>query len=38
VNSFSSNPVERNIAASSPGGATELSPPLQRWEKVQITI
>jgi hypothetical protein len=27
------NPVERNARKSSPGGATELSPALQRWEK-----
>ena len=32
-NSFSSNPVERNVPESSPGGASELSPALQRWEK-----
>jgi hypothetical protein len=32
-NSFSSNPVERNVRESSPGGASELSPALQRWEK-----
>src|ERR1019366_1528577 len=32
-NSFLGNPVERNARKSSPGGATELSPALQRWEK-----
>src|ERR1035441_8303392 len=32
-NSFLGNPVERNSRKSSPGGATELSPALQRWEK-----
>src|ERR1019366_6584743 len=31
-NSFLGNPVERNARKSSPGGATELSPALQRWE------
>src|ERR1017187_3991696 len=32
-NSFLGNPVERNARKSSPRGATELSPALQRWEK-----
>ena len=32
-NSFLGNPVERNARKSSPGGATELSPALQRWAK-----
>src|ERR1039458_143368 len=32
-NSFVGNALERNPRKSSPGGATELSPALQRWEK-----
>jgi hypothetical protein len=32
-NSFLGNPVEQNARKSSPGGATELSPALQRWVK-----
>ena len=32
-NSFLGNPVEGNARKSSPGGANELSPALQRWEK-----
>jgi hypothetical protein len=32
-NSFSDSRVERSTGECGPGGATELSPALQRWEK-----
>jgi len=32
-NSFSDDPAEGNARESSPGGANQLSPPLQRWER-----
>ena len=32
-NSFSDDPVEGNARDSSPGGANQLSPALQRWGK-----
>src|ERR1035438_4489045 len=32
-NSLSGNPVEQSVREFSPGGAAELSPALQRWER-----